>query len=215
MKKLINWFKQYGYYYKYVFITLAFSVALIILGVVSCLSKESYDLRVILSGDFYIYDTEIAAYEEIFEEYIEDWNGDGKVNVQVLGLSTSAGSAELNYSYSQRFQAEVMSGEISLFITDDTKFTTLDNSNGVAEVSQYLPDGYPQTKYFELSSSPFAKKVTERYIKLFGNEKLPTQIQDGLRMYMRVPLDSKTSTEEYRKDYDRVAELFKKIANEK
>lgn len=214
MKKLINWFKQYGYYYKYVFITLSFAVALIVLGVVSCLSKESYDLKVILSGDFYIYDTEIYAYEEIFEEYIDDWNGDGTVNVQVLGLSTSAGSPELNHSYSQRFQAEVLNGEINLFITDEPKFTNLDNTNGVADVSELLPENYEHTKYFEFSSSPFAQKVKERYVKLFGSEQTPTQIGDGLRMYMRVPFDSNTSTPEYMENYKRVANLFKKIANE-
>ena len=32
MKKLINWFKQYGYYYKYVFITLILAAVLLTVG---------------------------------------------------------------------------------------------------------------------------------------------------------------------------------------
>ncbi len=215
MKKIINWFKQYGYYYKYVFITISFAVALLVLGLVSCLSKESYDLKVILSGDFYIYDTEVYAYQEIFEEYIDDWNGDGEVNVQVLGLSTSAGSAELNYSYSQRFQAEVLNGEINLFITDEGKFKNLEGTNGVADVGEYLPENPENSKYFDFNSTIFAKKVTERYKKLFGSDQTPTQMKDGLRIYMRVPLDSKTTDEAYKENYTRVAKLFEKIVNEK
>lgn len=214
MKKLINWFKEYGYYYKYVFITVGFALVLITLGLVSCLSKESYDLKVILSGDFYIYDTEVYAYQEIFEEYIEDWNGDGDVNVQVLGLSTSGGSGELNYSYSQRFQAEVLNGEILLFITDELKYQNLLDVDGVADVSEHLPENCEQTHYYDFSSTPFAAKVTERYKELFGSEETPTKLQDNLRIYMRVPLDTSSENSPYMDNYRRVEQLFEKIVNE-
>lgn len=214
MKKLINWFKQYGYYYKYVFITLIFAVALLTIGLVSCLSKTDYDLTVILSGDFYIYDTEVYAYENVFKEYIDDWNEDGKVNVLVMGLSTDAGNAQLNYSYNQRFQAEVMTGEVLLFITDEGKYKLLDSASGVADVSRLLPDGYGETSYFKFSESPFAQKVRDEYKKLCGDTPPPTTMPDGLRMYMRTAPDDANDDPEYLEKYERVAELFRKIASE-
>ena len=214
MKKLVNWFKQYGYYYKYVFITLIFAVALLTIGLVSCLSKTNYDLTVILSGDFFIYDAEIYAYENVFKEYIDDWNGDGKVNVQVMGLSTDAGNPQLNYSYNQRFQAEIMTGEVLLFITDDGKYKLLENAGGVADVSSLLPAGYPESKYFKLSGSSFSQKVRAEYRKLCGDIEPPTPEQSGLRMYMRAAPDDAESNPEYLEKYEHISELFRKIASE-
>lgn len=214
MKRIINWFRQYGYYYKYVFITLIFAVALLTIGLVSCLSKTNYDLTVILSGDFYIYDTEVYAYENVFKEYIDDWNGDGEINVLVMGLSTDAGNAQLNYSYNQRFQAEVMTGEVLLFITDEGKYELINKSNGVADVSRLLPENYGETSYFNFSESHFAQKVREEYKKLCGDMEPPTSIPDGLRMYMRTAADNAKDDPEYLEKYERIAELFRKIAAE-
>ncbi len=214
MKKLVNWFKQYGYYYKYVFITLIIAVALLTIGLVSCLSKTNYDLTVILSGDFFIYDAEIYAYENVFKEYIDDWNGDGKVNVQVMGLSTDAGNAQLNYSYNQRFQAEIMTGEVLLFITDEGKYTLLSNAGGVADVSGLLPGGYAESTYFKLSGSHFAQKVRSEYKKLCGDMEPPTPEHSDLRMYMRTAPDDAEDNPEYVEKYEHISELFRKIASE-
>ncbi len=214
MKKLVNWFKQYGYYYKYVFITLILAAALLTIGLVSCLSKTDYDLTVILSGDFFIYDTEVYAYENVFKEYIDDWNGDGKVNVQVMGLSTDSGNAQLNFSYNQRFQAEIMTGEVLLFITDEGKYKLLENADGVADVSKLLPAGYPQSKYFSFSESAAARKVRAEYRKLCGNAEPPTPEQSGLRMYMRVAPDDAENNPEYLEKYEHISEFFRKIASE-
>jgi len=214
MKKLINWFKQYGYYYKYVFITLILAAVLLTIGLVSCLSKTNYDLTVILSGDFFIYDTEIYAYENVFKTYIDDWNGDGDIKVQVMGLSTDAGNAKLNYTYNQRFQAEVMTGEVLLFITDEGKYELLSNADGVADVSALLPAGYSESRYFEFSGCPFAQKVREEYKRLCGNIEPPTVMPDNLRMYMRTAPDDAEDNPEYQEKYERIAELFRKIASE-
>lgn len=212
MKKLINWFKQYGYYYKYVFITLFLAAVVFTVGLVSCLSKKDYDLKVILSGDFFIYDTEIYAYENMFAGMIDDWNGDGEVTVQVMGLSTNSGNAKLNYSYSQRFQAEVMTGEVLLFITDADKFKLLDEAGGVADVSALLPEGYSESAYFRFSESAFAQKVRDEYRRLCGDTEPPTVMPDGLRMYMRTAAEDAAENPEYLEKYDRVADLFKRIA---
>ena len=214
MKKIINWFKQYGYYYKYVFITLIFAVALLTVGLVSCLSKTDYDLTVILSGDFYIYDTEVHAYENVFAEYIDDWNGDGKVAVRVMGLSTNSGNPQLDYSYSQRFQGEILNGEVLLFITDENKYKLLNDAGGVADASAYLPSDYPQKSYFEFSDSSFADKVRSEYKKLCGELEPPTRISDGLRMYLRTPAENAAENKEYTEKYSRIAELFRIISNE-
>ena len=214
MKKLINWFKQYGYYYKYVFITLIFAVALLTIGLVSCLSKTDYDLTVILSGDFFIYDTEVYAYENVLKDYIDDWNGDGDVNVQVMGLSTSSGNSKLDFSYNQRFQAEIMTGEVLLFITDEGKYELLADADGVADISRLLPAGYPESSYFNFSESTFAQKVRDEYKRLCGGAEPPTTMPDGLRMYMRAAADNADEDPEYLEKYERVSELFRKIASE-
>ncbi|MBQ6552852.1 MAG: hypothetical protein IJL83_04475 [Clostridia bacterium] len=214
MKKLINWFKQYGYYYKYVFITLILAAVLLTIGLVSCLSKTNYDLTVILSGDFFIYDTEVYAYENVLKEYIDDWNGDGKVNVQVMGLSTNAGNPQLNFSYNQRFQAEIMTGEVLLFITDEGKYKLLENAGGVADVSKLLPSGYPQSKYFTFSGSAVSQKVRAEYKKLCGDMEPPTAEPSGLRMYIRTAPDDAEDNPEYLKKYEHISELFRKIASE-
>lgn len=214
MKKLVNWFKQYGYYYKYVFITLILAAVLLTIGLVSCLSKTDYDLTVILSGDFFIYDTEIYAYENVLKTYIDDWNGDGDVNVQVMGLSTNAGNAQLNYSYSQRFQAEIMTGEVLLFITDEGKYKLLNEADGVADVSSLLPAGYPESRYFKFSESTVAQKVRDEYKRLCGAAEPPTVMPEDLRMYMRTAADDADENPEYLEKYEHIEELFRKIASE-
>lgn len=212
MKKLINWFKQYGYYYKYVFITVILAVALLTVGLVSCLSKTDYDLTVILSGDFYIYDTEVAAYETTLRDYIEDWNGDGEIHVQVMGLSTNSGNGELNYSYTQRLQAEVMTGEVLLFILDEGKYDSLKAAGAIGNAEEYLPEGYDHTDYFDLTGSPFVEKVTENYKAIYGSEQTPTVVQDGLRLVIRTPADNASENEKYMEKYERNALLFSHIA---
>ena len=214
MKKIINWFRQYGYYYKYVFITLILAAALLTVGLVSCLSKTDYDLTVILSGDFFIYDAEIYAYENVLKEYIDDWNGDGEVNVQVMGLSTNSGNSKLDFTYNQRFQAEVMTGEVLLFITDAGKYDLLAEADGVADVSRLLPDGYPESRYFSFSGSAVAQKVRDEYRKLCGDTEPPTPEQSGLRMYMRTAAEDADENPEYLEKYERVSELFRIISAE-
>lgn len=214
MKKIINWFKQYGYYYKYAFITIILAVALLTVGFVSCLSKTEYDLTVILSGDFYIYDTEVAAYEMTLANYIEDYNGDGKTNVQVMGLSTNSGNAELNYSYTQRLQAEIMTGEVLLFIVDQPKYDSLKEAGAVGNAEKYLPQGYDQTDYFDLTDSKFVDKVMENYRMLCEGGQTPTVVQDGLRMFIRTAPDNASENEEYMEKYERTANVLKQIAAE-
>ena len=171
-------------------------------------------VTVILSGDFYIYDTEVHAYENVFAEYIDDWNGDGKVAVQVMGLSTNSGNPQLDYSYSQRFQGEILNGEVLLFITDENKYKLLNDAGGVADASAYLPSDYPQKSYFEFSDSSFADKVRSEYKKLCGELEPPTRISDGLRMYLRTPAENAAENKEYTEKYSRIAELFRIISNE-
>lgn len=107
------------YHYKWRILLLLFAVVAIAVCMVQCLSKTDPDQMALL----YLNETVSASREEALEaalaQYITDKNGDGTVMYEVLNTSYNAQS-DVQYAQTNnsRMMAEIVSGEVALFIVD-------------------------------------------------------------------------------------------------
>ncbi len=167
MGKVVRWFKNYWYYYKFYAVIALILVFILILAITQCSStKEPYDTAVYLYTSQGIADSTVDAVKKSLERFAEDTDKNGEVTVKVINLSYSI--ADQNESF-QMAQASGLLGEIQtarsfLFITDDYRFTELINSsayNELFETSSDLPlyDG----RAYSIKGTAFEDVLKENY----------------------------------------------------
>ncbi len=128
-EKLKNiWFHDKG------FILGALALVIVIsIMVAQCASKEKYDLEVVVYTYQPIMDENTALMENYFEQYCEDLDGNGEVNVQVINCSFNADSGDVQYrnTMSMKLQAIIASDvRALLFVTDKD---SLEYLNGLSD----------------------------------------------------------------------------------
>lgn len=160
MKKIINWFKNYFYYYKVHFIIGAIIVAIAGFTTYQICSREKFDYNVYLCVSEYTASGFRSSVKAAVSQYGEDLDGDGSVNVQIIDMSYNFSDPN---SDEARSKAILLAGEMKsssgfVFIYDDyyyeKAFTTmfekhdgLEDKNGTAkdveklDLSKYIKYG--------------------------------------------------------------------------
>lgn len=106
------------YHFGKVIIVTAFLLVAIIIMVVQCANKTSYDLEVIYFTYTALPDTTTEKMADYFEKYATDVNGNGKVDVAVINCSCNPNSN--NNAKLTKMQALIVSDSSALlYITDD------------------------------------------------------------------------------------------------
>ena len=116
--------KNFWYYYRWPVIGLIFIIIVVAICVVQCASKVKYDLRIVLYTSKAVSDADCEHIAEYFKKYAEDSNNDGKVNVEVVNCSYTAGTnGQSIMAINTKIQAIIAAEyDVMLFITDDTTF---------------------------------------------------------------------------------------------
>lgn len=128
------------FYHGVTIISVIVAAAVLAVMITQCATREKYDLKVVLYTSSYV-DTETDKYiADYLSQYIEDINGDGKANIQVINCSYAKQEENTQYEYtvSTKLQA-VIAGEANalIFITDKTTDEKLNN------ISTDIFDGEP------------------------------------------------------------------------
>lgn len=128
------------FYHGVTIITLLISAVVLAVLVAQCASKKNCDLKVVIYTSNYI-DVENNDYiSEYLAKHIDDINGDGTNDIQILNCSYTANGKDSQHEYTMttKIQAIIASeANALLFITDDVTYEKL------TKISNELFDGEP------------------------------------------------------------------------
>lgn len=129
-------------YYKVLIISCAVIFISVGLIVASCAKREKSDMNVVIYDSNIVPDMYIAAIEDYFEKYCEDYNGDGKIKVTVINCTYQAGgsTAEYQLAVQQKLQSIIVSDrETMIFVTGANGYGHL---QGLTDIDFLNNDGY-------------------------------------------------------------------------
>ena len=145
-----------NFWYHYKFIVIFSFITLVVLGYLiyseSTRKRDDISVMVITDNDLTLRTEEI---EEFFEKYTDDIDGNGYVHVGVIVIPISRQMDTVTKStYSQKFLAEIQTGEGMIVITDSH---TSDEFMSVMKTD--LDKDFPDNKYIDEDGFSFNSKV--------------------------------------------------------
>jgi len=115
-------FQNFWHYSKwYVIFTIGITI-LVAVMVAQCVSKPDYDLKVVYFTYSPVLDDQTSLIADYLDDYVEDVNGNGKVDIQVINCSVSNENSSVmtRNTMLQKLQSVIVAEESAmLFITDD------------------------------------------------------------------------------------------------
>lgn len=133
-EKLAN----FWYYYKMHTIIGAVIALALIIGCAQCATRVEPDYKLLLAVDDTATDEIIEAISTHFEQFGEDLNGDGRVQVDVIDATTGY-SADTVAAQSTKLMTELQMGETILIISDRHYYDKLTEFQ-MFEAVDWLPD---------------------------------------------------------------------------
>lgn len=120
-----------NWYHDKWFIIIGLAVAVLLaVTLVQCFSKPKYDLEVVLYSSSPIYTTNAERIGDYLEQFCEDIDDDGKVNILVTNCSYNEDGENQDYerNHTVKLQAVLASNANALlYITDDTGYDYLNS----------------------------------------------------------------------------------------
>ncbi|SEK27841.1 hypothetical protein [Ruminococcus albus] len=194
-----------NFWYHYKFIVIFSFITLVVLGYLiyseSTRKRDDISVMVITDNDLTLRTEEI---EEFFEKYTDDIDGNGYVHVGVIVINISRQMDTVTKStYSQKFLAEIQTGEGMIVITDSH---TSDEFMSVMKTD--LDKDFPDNKYIDEDGFSFNSKVMAEE---FNYELMPNDVH----MSIRIPQDTMgLSKDEAQKYYDESFEIYQRIVED-
>ena len=164
--KLRQWLENFWYYYKYhtiVSIVVAFAL---VVSVTQCASRVDYDYQFVLAtSSAEMVPTQIEGLKNELLKYVEDENGDGEININIIDCSFSEkdSARQIIEGKRQKIQSIAMKEEnILIFLMDKACFDWLESvfKNGFAED---LALSNENGKYFPLSDTAFYENAKKDF----------------------------------------------------
>lgn len=148
---------NFWYYSRFTILGILIVAAILAVGITQCASRTKYDCTVVLYFKHYVSSAMIENLSTIAEQYCEDYNGDGEVNVLVMdcAIPDDERMLETGLAKSTRLTAQFASAEAIVYIVDKEALEELDEIAGGIFVDDSL--GLPDYdgKAFSLNGSVF------------------------------------------------------------
>lgn len=194
-EKWDNFWFQYKWH---VVAIVAMAVVLAVL-ITQCATRTVYDFKIV----YFTYNSALEAQTEkvadYMQNYAEDTNGDGEINIQVVNVSFSESSNNTQYRYTMlsKLQALIATdSEAILFITDSESYKYLNEISA----SGALLEGEP----FKFGDDFYTATATED----FG--KLPEGLQISCRRIGETTMENQKQAV---KTYESANKLLEKLKN--
>ena len=148
-----KWWENYWFYYKKHTIIGAIVLVLLAFILHDSLTREKFDVTVVYATSEATIAEQEEVIAEILKQYAADYNGDGKVTVEVdvesLPLNDELGS-ELFTAMQTRFAGEMAVGEKSIYIMDKTLYDYYDVAGAFEDLEERFPgvEGIDGDKYY-------------------------------------------------------------------
>ena len=194
-----------NFWYHYKFIIIFSSITLLVVGYLfyseATRKRDDISVMVITDNDL---TQRTAEVEEFFEKYTDDIDGNGYVHVGIISIPLSNNlDAVTKNTYTQKFLAEIQTGEGMIVITDSH---TEDDFMSV--MKKDLDKDFPDNKYIDEDGFSFNSKVMAEELKY---ELMPNDVH----MSIRIPQDTMgLSKEEAQKYYDESFKVYKRIVDD-
>ncbi|MEE0945853.1 MAG: hypothetical protein U0M42_03355 [Acutalibacteraceae bacterium] len=130
---------HFWYYYKIPVIAVAVAVVFVVFMCAQCMNREKSDVKIAIYDSNIVPDMYMGAIEDYFEQFCQDYNGDGKVVVTVMNCSYQAGgsSAQYQLTMQQKLQSIIVGDkETMLFITSQSGYDYLNSLTDINLLSQ-------------------------------------------------------------------------------
>ncbi len=193
-KKLENlWY----YYKNYLLIALVLLISIVV-GIVSCVGKGTFDINVLYMTHEYVDMT--GQLDMLFSEFVDDFNGDGVKNAQVITINYGTTLKEAQSAGATR-SANLASGKNILFLVDEQNYTELKAGGFLQDISHLGSSPYLESDRFDAKASGLLLSI-EGFSKTKSNYYLCVRTFDE----ERAKTDSK-----YAKKYDEAYAVIKNI----
>lgn len=186
------------YYYKNYLLVGALFVVAIIVGIVSCTGKGNFDMRVLYMTHEYVDMT--GQLDTLFSNYVDDFNGDGLENAQVITISYGTTLSEAQSAGATR-SANLASGKNILFLVDEQNYNELKSGGFLQDISHLGNSVYLEGDRFDAKNSGLLSSI-EGFSKTKSNYYLCVRTFDE----KRAQTDAK-----YSKKYDEAYTVIKNI----
>lgn len=135
--------ENFWYHYKWHTIAAVFILAAGSFALKELVFSAKPDLTVLMSSNLYISDAQILQLKANIAEYVEDFNGDGKVEVHFFNLTfpgqKSDNSAALFESAQARLAGELATNDCMLFIFNTTVYRQQKVGEGMEDLTTIFP----------------------------------------------------------------------------
>ena len=198
--KVVKWFKNYWYYYKWRVIAVVFVLIVAVVCLGQTCSNSSIDIKIIYGGTYPSAGNDVPAMEAALSSAVPDgYTKDGKKKAAMVMFNyyTDEQIAEAqkidpmiridptnNRQELNKFKDSVVSGDAYLCLLDPSLYAVLDEMGLVAELSEilgYVPENSIDGKAIKLSDTEFGnyfegfKNLPETYVCV----RLPGVIQSA------------------------------------
>ena len=137
--------ENFWYHHKFKFWLCLFAVVVLVIMVVQAVKKDDPDYRVLLLTEELYGTQDLAALETLLEQYGEDLDGDGKVEIQVENCQYGPHVEQTRNSGIQQVQAHLVAADRMFFIMEPDAYKyfirTLEGSMPEKEFFASLEDG--------------------------------------------------------------------------
>ena len=142
--------------------------------------------------------------EEFFEKYVDDLNGDGKINVLVMEVPLdSASNTQMQLGNQNKVVAQMQTGENIMVITDSNTDTMFLNM-----MKRDLDKDFPGNEYIDIDGLSLNFKFLAEEFKF---ENMPNDVHLAMRIPIKTLSDSKEKMQE---NYDEAFVVFKRIVED-
>lgn len=142
--------------------------------------------------------------EEFFEKYVDDLNGDGKINVLVMEVPLdSASNTQMQLGNQNKVVAQMQTGENIMVITDSNTDTMFLNM-----MKRDLDKDFPGNEYIDIDGLSLNFKFLAEELKF---ENMPNDVHLAMRIPIKTLSDSKEKMQE---NYDEAFVVFKRIVED-
>ncbi len=155
--KIGEFFENLWYHYKWLILIVLTLGTLMVLGVVQIIEKGDPDVHVLFIGQNYITAEGRKETEKSLSKIISDYNGDGKVSMDLVELTvTTIPGQSYDYVYQQdamtRFETEIRAGKSTVFIVEESFYDKITKLGLAAPLSVVFGEGkVPENAYDEYS----------------------------------------------------------------
>ena len=198
-----KWIANFWYHNKIWIIFGAFVAAFVIFIMYDLLTRVKPDITVLMIANNGLAMRE-EQLESFFEEYTEDLNGDGKVEVLVITMPLDPESTdELQTTYQSKFLANLQDSQSIMVITDSNT-----DPDFLSIMKHDLADDFPDSPYVD----QYGLSLNFKFLadKLSYPE-MPNDVHLSMRTPVKTLADSKEEMEE---SYDRSFKVFAAIVDD-